>query len=75
MSKNALHVLVEARKQDKYVDWGMLMESCDMLPLSRIYLDKLERNGLVTVIREDDVVKVILTYQGLLQSQLFLQAD
>lgn len=75
MSKNALMVLVEARKQDKYVDWGMLMESCDMLPLSRIYLDKLERNGLVTVVREDDVVKVILTYQGFLQSQLVLLAD
>lgn len=75
MSKNALMVLVEARKQDKYVDWGMLMESCDMLPLSRIYLEKLERNGLATVVREDDVVKVILTYQGFLQSQLVLQAD
>lgn len=75
MSKNALMVLVEARKQDKYVDWGMLMESCDMLPLSRIYLEKLERNGLATVVREDDVVKVILTYQGFLQSLLVLQAD
>lgn len=75
MSKNALMVLVEARKQDKYVDWGMLMESCDMLPLSRVYLEKLERNGLVTVIREDDLVKVILTHQGFLQSQLFIEAN
>lgn len=73
MSKNALMVLVEARKQDKYVDWGMLMTSCELLPMSRIYLERLERNGLVTVVREDDVVKVILTYQGLLKSQLFLQ--
>lgn len=73
MSKNALMVLVEARKQDKYVDWGMLMTACELLPMSRIYLERLERNGLATVVREDDVVKVILTYQGFLQSQLFLQ--
>lgn len=75
MSKNALHVLVEARKQDKYVDWGMLMESCGMLSHSRMHLEKLERNEMVTVVREGDLVKVILTYQGFLQAQLYLQAD
>lgn len=74
MSKNALYVLAEARKQDKYVDWGMLMASCDMLPMSRMYLNKMESNGLLTVIREADVVKVILTHEGFLHAQLFLQA-
>lgn len=74
MSKNALMVLAEARKQDKYVDWGMLMASCDMLPMSRLYLSKMESNGFVTVVREGELVKVILTHAGFLHAQLFLQS-
>lgn len=74
MSKDALKVLVAARKQDKYVDWGMLMKSCDLLPMSRHYLHKMEQNGLLTVIRERDLVKVILTHDGYLHAEFFMNS-
>lgn len=74
MSKDALNVLVAARKQDKYVEWGMLMTSCELLSMSRVYLHKLETNGLATVIREENLVKVILTAKGYAHAQLFLES-
>lgn len=73
MSNDVLKVLVGAREQDKYVDWGMLMISCGTRHLSQLYLQQLERNGYVTVVR-GDVVKVILTYEGYLRANFLLEA-
>lgn len=60
---NVLKVLVGARKLDKFVEWGQLMESCGTLHVSKMMLDTFEVNGVVTV-RRGDVVTVILTSEG-----------
>ncbi|MGF0347614.1 hypothetical protein ACQR3P_28650 [Rhodococcus sp. IEGM1300] len=61
--KNVFTVLVKARKDDKFVDWDMLMASCCTENISCNMLEILERNGIITVNRRS-IKKVILTSAG-----------
>lgn len=61
--ENVFKVLVSAREGDKFVDWDMLMASCDTVHISRNMLELLERKQIITV-RRGDSNKVILTFNG-----------